>query len=83
MTNIFRIMERKHKASVDSTLQVIDSYKKKSILYGWAYLFLSYTSIFEGVLFYGIYRTLVTKSLTMAQFTVTPYLLNPIGIAAE
>ena len=49
LTNIFRIMERKHKASVDSTLQVIDSYKKKSILYGWAYLFLSYTSIFEGV----------------------------------
>ena len=25
-----RIMERKHKASVDSTLQVIDSYKKRA-----------------------------------------------------
>lgn len=79
LTNIFRIMERKHKASVDSTLQVIDSYKKKSILYGWAYLFLSYTSIFEGVLFYGIYRTLVTKSLTMAQFTVLSSLMVTIS----
>ncbi len=70
LTGIFHVMQRKHIKSQEGITKIIDSYKKKSILYGWGYLFLSYSAIFEGVLFYGAYRTMVSKSMNLAEFTV-------------
>lgn len=70
LTGIFHVMQKKHTKSQEGITKVIDSYKKKSILYGWGYLFLTYSTIFEGVLFYGAYRTMVSKSMSLAEFTV-------------
>ena len=50
LTGIFHVMQKKHTKSQEGITKVIDSYKKKSILYGWGYLFLTYSTIFEGVL---------------------------------
>lgn len=70
LTGIFHVMQKKHEKSVKGMTDIIDSYKKKSILYGWAYMFLTYSAIFEGVLFYGVYRTLVSESMTLAEGVV-------------
>ena len=79
LTGIFHVMQKKHEKSVKGMTDIIDSYKKKSILYGWAYMFLTYSAIFEGVLFYGVYRTLVSGSMTLAEFTILSSLMVAVS----
>lgn len=79
LTGIFHVMQQKHEKSVKGMTDIIDRYKKKSVLYGWAYMFLTYTSLFEGVLFYGIYRTIVSKSMSLAEFTVLSGLMVAVS----
>lgn len=79
LTGIFHVMQKKHEKAVKGITDIIDRYKKKSVLYGWAYMFLTYSSIFEGVLFYGVYRTLISQSMSLAEFTVLSSLMVAVS----
>lgn len=79
LTGIFHIMQKKHIDSTNNIIKIIDNYKKKSILFGWVHLFLTYTSIFEGVIFYGAYRTMISKSMTLADFTILSSLMITVS----
>lgn len=70
LTNIFRLMYQKYEDSVKGDCEVVDRYAKRSILMDWLYLSFSFSFIFESVLMYGGYRTIVSGSMSLAQLAV-------------
>jgi len=79
LTKIFQIMQEKHKESVKGITGVIDKYALRSILYGWGYLYFTFTIIFEGVLFYGAYRTMVSNTMKLSEFSVLSSLMVAVS----
>lgn len=79
MTNIFRVMQKKQRKAIDGMTDVMDKYAKKSILYGWGYLYFTFVIIFEGVIFYGAYRTMVSKTIPLSEFVILTSLMTSVS----
>ena len=79
MTNIFRVMQNKQRQAVDSINSVMDKYAGKNILLGWGYLYFTFVIIFEGVIFYGAYRTMVSKTMPLSDFAVLTTLMTCVS----
>lgn len=79
MTNIFHVMTKKQQEAVDGMNRTMDKYAVKNILYGWGYLYFTFTVIFEGVIFYGAYRTMVSKTMQLSDFTILTTLMTAVS----
>lgn len=79
LTSVFRLMKKKHRESQQGITGVIDKYAVRSILNGWGYLYFTFTIMFEGVLFYGAYRALVSKTMSLAEFSVLSSLMVAVS----
>jgi len=79
MTNIFHVMTKKQQEAVDGMNRTMDKYAAKNILYGWGYLYFTFTVIFEGVIFYGAYRTMVSKTMQLSDFTILTTLMTAVS----
>ena len=79
MTNIFQVMKRKQEDAVKGMTDTIDKYAKTSICYGWGYLFFTFSLIFEGSIFYGAYRTIYCKAMSMAEFVMLCSMMTSVS----
>jgi len=79
MTNIFRVMEKKQKDAEAGVTGTMDKYMVKNILLGWGYLYFSFVVIFEGVVFYGAYRTMVSHTMLLSDFAVLTSLMTAVS----
>ena len=70
LTNISRLMYRKYEDSVKGVSDVVDGCAKKTIAVNWLYLSFSFSFIFESVLIYGGYRTIVSQTMSLPELAV-------------
>ncbi len=70
LTNVFRMMKRKYGEAVADIKRTADRYTLKGVILHWFYVNFTFTFIFEGVLLYGAYRTMVVGSMDLSQLTV-------------
>lgn len=59
--------------------KVIDKYALRSILNGWGYLYFTFTIMFEGVIFYGAYRTMVAGTMKLSEYSVLSSLMVAVS----
>lgn len=79
MTNIYHVMEKKQMDAEKGITSTMDKYARKNILLGWGYLYFTFVIIFEGVIFYGAYRTIVTKTMPLSDFAVLTTLMTSVS----
>ena len=79
MTDIFHVMEKKHADAQAGITGTMDKYLVKNVLLGWGYLYFSFVIIFEGVIFYGAYRTMVAKAMPLSDFAVLTSLMTSVS----
>lgn len=79
MTDIFRVMEKKHEDAREGITKTLDRYLVKNVLLGWGYLYFTFVIIFEGVIFYGAYRTMVSKTMAFSEFAILTTLMTSVS----
>ncbi len=70
LTDVFSLMRRQYKESIKGLSDVTKKYTKKAMVLHWLYVMFTFTFIFEGLLIYGAFRTLVLKTMTLAELSV-------------
>ena len=70
LTGVFRLMKHQYKEAIPGVSDVTRKYTKRAMILHWLYVMFTFTFIFEGLLIYGAYRTLVTHSMSLAQLSV-------------
>ena len=70
LTNIFRLLKRQYADAITGVADVTKKFVFKSAFLHWFYVMFTFTFIFEGLLIYGAYRTLVSKTMSLAQLAV-------------
>lgn len=70
LTGVFRLMKHQYKEAIQGVSDVTRKYTKRAMILHWLYVMFTFTFIFEGLLIYGAYRTLVTHSMSLAQLSV-------------
>lgn len=79
MTDIYDVLKEKQQKAEDEIIRIMDRYAVRNILLGWGYLFFTFTVIFEGVIFYGVYRCLVSKTMLFSQFAILLSLMTAVS----
>ena len=70
LTNAFALMKRYYKEAIKGVVDVTKKYTIKAMIFHWFTVMFTFTFIFEGLLIYGAYRTLVSETMTLAQLAV-------------
>ena len=70
LTGVFALMRKQYREAITGVADVTKKYTKKAAVLHWLYVMFTFTFIFEGLLIYGAYRTLVSRSMTLAQLSV-------------
>ena len=70
LTSIFNLLKRQYTEAIKGLVEVIKKYIIKSVIYHWFWVMFTFSFIFEGLLIYGAYRTLVSDTMTLAQLAV-------------
>lgn len=75
LTDAFRMMKKKYREAIDGMVDVTKKYTVKSMILHWFYVMFTFSFIFEGLLIYGAFRSIVTKSMSLAQLSVLTSLM--------
>ena len=70
LTKVFNLLKRQYRESIGGVADVTKKYVWKSASLHWLYVMFTFTFIFEGLLIYGAFRTLVSNSMSLAQLAV-------------
>lgn len=70
LTGVFSLMKHHYNESIEGLKNVTKKYTKRAVINHWLYVEFTFTFIFEGLLIYGAYRTLVNKTMSLAEFAV-------------
>ncbi len=70
LTKAFFLMKRYYDEAMKGLVEVTKKYTKKAVVFHWFRVMFTFTFIFEGLLIYGAYRTLVNHSMSLAQLAV-------------
>ncbi len=78
LSNVRRLLSRQYDESIDEIKNLAFKYGFKGIIFHWLKVVFTFSIIFEGVLLYGAYRSLVSQTMSFAEFSV----LSSIMVAA-
>ncbi len=70
LSNIFQVLRRTYEEAVAHRIQVVKSYISRLIPSAFLQFYLSYIIIFEGLLLYGAYQTMVVHRLSLADLSI-------------
>ncbi len=70
LTGVFKVMKQQYKDAIQGVSDVTKKYTKRAMVLHWLYVTFTFTLIFEGLLIYGAYRTVVSHSMTLAELSV-------------
>ncbi len=70
LTKAFSLMKRYYNEAIKGVIDVTKKYTLKAAVFHWFRVMFTFTFIFEGMLIYGAYRTLVNHSMNLAQLAV-------------
>ncbi len=70
LTDVFSLMKEHYRESITGLADVTKKYTTRAMINHWLYVMFTFTFIFEGLLIYGAYRTLVSQTMTLPQLAV-------------
>ena len=70
LTKVFSLMRKQYREAITGVGDVTKKYTKRAAILHWLYVSFTFTFIFEGLLIYGAYRTLVSRTMSLAQLSV-------------
>ncbi len=70
LTNIFKLLKRQYTDAITGVADVTKKFVFKSACLHWFYVMFTFTFIFEGLLIYGAYRTLVSNTMNLSELAV-------------
>lgn len=70
LTDVFVLMKRNYREAIAGVADVTKKYTFRAMVNHWLRVMFTFTFIFEGVLIYGAYRSLVTRTMSLAQLAV-------------
>lgn len=75
LSNIFRLLKRQYQKATECSMNLADKYAFKTAVMEFIKSELTFTVIFEGVMFYAVYENIVTKQISLAGLTVMTSLM--------
>ncbi len=70
LSNVFNLMKYKYLKAMNGIFDTVEKYVFKINLPLWFRNYFTFTIIFEGVLLYGAYRTIVSESMSLSDLAV-------------
>ena len=70
LTDVFKLMRHQYDDAITGVAEVTKKYTKRAAILHWLYVMFTFTFIFEGLLIYGSYRTLVSHTMDLAHLAV-------------
>lgn len=70
LTKAFALMKRNYREAIQGVAEVTKKYTVKAVIYHWLRVQFTFSFIFEGLLAYGAYRTIVSRTMSLAQLAV-------------
>jgi ATP-binding cassette subfamily B protein len=70
LSNVYNLMKQKYVEALNGIYDVVEQYVFKISLPLWFRNYFTFTIIFEGLLLYGAFRTIVSKTMTLADLAV-------------
>lgn len=70
LSNVYNLMKHKYEQALNNIFDTIDKYVLKINLPLWFRNYFTFTIIFEGVLLYGAYRAIVSKTMSLPDLAV-------------
>ena len=69
-SSIHDLMMRRYDDAIRGNRKVADKYAKKAIVYTWAQNVTTFALVFEGIMIYASYRTIVSKTMGLAELAI-------------
>lgn len=69
-SNIHDLMMKRYDDSIRGNQAVADKYAPKAIIYTWAQNVTTFALVFEGIMIYAAYRTIVSKTMGLAELAI-------------
>ena len=70
LSNIFQVLKRTYEEAVEHRIRVVKSYISRLIPNAFLQFYLSYIIIFEGLMLYGAYQTMVVHRLSLGDLSI-------------
>lgn len=70
LSNVYNLMKHKYLKAMEGIFETIEKYVFKICLPLWFRNYFTFTIIFEGVLLYGAYCTIITKTINLSDLAV-------------
>lgn len=70
MSEVFHVLKKLYEEGFRGVLGKIKEYRKRKVLLTFFRSFFTFVVIFQGVIFYSLYRVMVTHSMSISGFTV-------------
>lgn len=69
-SSIHELMMKRYNDAMDGNSKVADKYGKKAIAYTWAQNVTTFALVFEGIMIYAAFRTIVSKTMGLAELAI-------------
>ena len=69
-SNIHELMMKRYDEAVKGNVKVAEKYAGKAIVYSWAQNVTTFALVFEGIMIYAAYRTIVSKTMGLAELAI-------------
>lgn len=69
-SSIHDLMMRRYDDAIEGNRKVADKYAKKAIVYTWAQNVTTFALVFEGIMIYAAYRTIVSQTMGLAELAI-------------
>ena len=69
-SSIHDLMMKRYNDAMDGNSKVADKYGKKAIAYTWAQNVTTFALVFEGIMIYAAYRTIVSQTMGLAELAI-------------
>ncbi|MDE5577876.1 MAG: ABC transporter ATP-binding protein/permease, partial [Oscillospiraceae bacterium] len=69
-SNIHELMMKRYDEAVKGNVEVAEKYAGKAIVYSWAQNVTTFALVFEGIMIYAAYRTIVSKTMGLAELAI-------------
>lgn len=69
-SNIHALMMKRYDEAIKGNQAVAEKYAKKAVIYTWAQNVTTFALVFEGIMIYAAYRTIISQTMGLAELAI-------------
>ncbi|MDE6592762.1 MAG: ABC transporter ATP-binding protein/permease [Oscillospiraceae bacterium] len=69
-SNIHKVMMKRYNEAIEGNVEIAEKYSKRAMIYSWAQNVTTFALVFEGIMIYAAYRTIVSKTMGLAELAI-------------